>query len=73
MISTSTRRGLLIASLCLILSACASTAVAPPSGCDGRHRRPANPNGSVLASPPEAKAAQAPVTGGDLHVPCAAL
>jgi hypothetical protein len=37
---------------CLVLPAagCATTAPAVPKACDGHHRRPANPNGSVLES-----------------------
>jgi hypothetical protein len=40
------------AAACLILAACASAPPAPPKTCDGRHRRPANPYGSVLQAPP---------------------
>jgi hypothetical protein len=31
------------------LSACATFRTADPPGCDGRHRRPANPYGSILS------------------------
>ena len=37
-------------SFTLALPACASRTTAPPS-CDGKHRRPANPYGSVLGGP----------------------
>ncbi len=39
---------LLSASLTLFLSACTTPGAALPASCDGHHRRPANPNGSVL-------------------------
>ena len=41
-------RLLATAPLCLALAACATAAADKPAICDGRHRRPANPNGSVL-------------------------
>jgi hypothetical protein len=40
----------LIASL--VLTACASTSETKLAVCDGRHRRPANPYGSVLPTVP---------------------
>jgi len=44
------------------LSACASPGGATPAGCDGHHRRPANPNGSVLDGAPTPAAAPAAST-----------
>jgi hypothetical protein len=38
--------------LCLTLGACATATHERLAVCDGRHRRPANPNGSVLAPRP---------------------
>jgi hypothetical protein len=35
-----------------MLAACASGPPSPPKTCDGRHRRPGNPYGSVLQAPP---------------------
>jgi len=43
-------RFLITGAVCLALAACA-TASDKPAVCDGRHRRPANPNGSVLVAP----------------------
>jgi hypothetical protein len=44
-------RLLIPAALCLALGACATATPSKSlSVCDGRHRRPANPNGSVLVS-----------------------
>lgn len=39
--------------LALVISACAGQIATPP-GCDGKHRRPANPYGSVLPGGGEA-------------------
>jgi type IV secretion system protein VirB7 len=50
------RRPPALALLCLAaqcLSGCASLAGQEPPVCDGRHRRPANPYGSVLAPTPQ--------------------
>ena len=41
-------RLLATAPLCLALAACATAVPDKPTVCDGRHRRAANPNGSVL-------------------------
>jgi hypothetical protein len=40
--------------LCLALAACASARSDKLAVCDGQHRRPANPNGSVLTTAPVA-------------------
>jgi hypothetical protein len=48
---------LLAAALSLPMAACATSSVQPPKGCDGHHRRPANPNGSVLSAKNTALAA----------------
>jgi hypothetical protein len=54
----------------LALSACATASKSLPA-CDGRHRRPANPQGSVLdaaaprlAAPPTLAPAPQPPVGG---------
>jgi len=41
---------LLVAALSLPMAACATSPAQPPKACDGHHRRPANPNGSVLSA-----------------------
>jgi hypothetical protein len=51
---------LLAAALSLPMGACATAGPAPPKACDGHHRRPANPNGSVLAAPDPSRAASPP-------------
>jgi hypothetical protein len=43
-------RLLITGAVCLALAACA-TVSDKPALCDGRHRRPANPHGSVLVAP----------------------
>jgi hypothetical protein len=48
-------RFLTTGAVCLALAACA-TGADKPAVCDGRHRRPANPNGSVLLGEPRAQA-----------------
>lgn len=45
---------------CAALSACASTSEGKLPVCDGKHRRPANPHGSVLAPRDETKAPATP-------------
>ena len=47
----------------LALAGCATHSEPKPAVCDGKHRRPANPYGSVLPTAPEAKAV-APTTPG---------
>lgn len=60
----------LMAALCL--AACASPAAKLPT-CDGQHRRPANPYGSVLADPPApAKAALGSPADPASLAPCGA-
>jgi hypothetical protein len=49
-------RHLIPGALCLALGACASASPRLAT-CDGHHRRPANPNGSVLIAPPAAETA----------------
>ena len=49
----------------LVLSACATTGGGKPAVCDGKHLRPANPYGSVLAPPPEAAASATPAGSDD--------
>jgi hypothetical protein len=39
----------------LALAGCASTGGGKLAACDGKHRRPANPYGSVLTPKPEAQ------------------
>jgi len=39
-----------------VLSACATFRTADPPVCDGRHRRPANPYGSILSPSPHTPA-----------------
>jgi type IV secretion system protein VirB7 len=46
------RLGLILSILCL--AGCATQNDAKPAVCDGKHRRPANPYGSVLPSAPAA-------------------
>ena len=45
-------RLLITGALCLALAACATASPKTLAVCDGRHRRPANPTGSVLAVAP---------------------
>lgn len=47
------RIAILTISAALGLSACASTGGGKLAVCDGKHLRPANPYGTVLALPPE--------------------
>ena len=69
-------RRLLTGGLCLALGACATTSPQTLPKCDGQHRRPANPNGSVLLVPamvgkPGAPAAAAPpAASGPSFAPC---
>jgi hypothetical protein len=51
----------IIAAACFALAGCASTADPKLAVCDGKHRRPANPNGSVLTIAPTGSAAPSPV------------
>jgi hypothetical protein len=52
-------RLLLTGGLCLALGACATAQTQTLPTCNGQHRRPANPNGSVLlASDPAAAPAK---------------
>ena len=44
-------RLLLTGGLCLALGACTTAPAQTLPACDGKHRRPANPNGSVLLAP----------------------
>ena len=57
-------RLLITGALCLALGGCATASPKTLAVCDGRHRRPANPNGSVLVAPappqPSPSAAAAP-------------
>lgn len=52
---------------CLALAACASTSEGKLPVCDGKHRRPANPYGSVLLPKGDA-AAPAPKAPGNVSV-----
>ena len=52
-----------VLAVALALAGCATHAEPKPAVCDGKHRRPANPYGSVLPTPPDAKAV-APTTPG---------
>jgi hypothetical protein len=49
-------RPLAILTLGLIIAGCASQPDPKPATCDGKHRRPANPYGSVLPIPPPSEA-----------------
>ena len=46
--------------LALLLAGCATTSDPKPAVCDGKHRRPANPYGSVLPAVPAPEAGNAP-------------
>jgi hypothetical protein len=46
------RRTLIILTTLLALGGCATHSEPKPAVCDGKHRRPANPYGSVLPSIP---------------------
>ena len=48
----------------LVLASCATASDPKPAVCDGKHRRPANPYGSVLSTTPAPAAAQAPPAPG---------
>jgi hypothetical protein len=50
------QRFLLTGGLCLALGACATAPAQTLPTCNGQHRRPANPNGSVLLAPEAAPA-----------------
>ena len=52
----------LIVAASFALSACSSTGAEKPAICDGKHLRPANPYGTVLA--PAAEGPAAPSTQG---------
>jgi len=66
---TPLARLMLVAALAA-LAACAHHPDGRPAVCDGRHRRPANPYGSVLPNLPGAAAA--PATPGAVPPPPAA-
>lgn len=53
-------RPILVLVCCLAVSACASTSDGKLPICGGKHRRPANPYGSVLAPKDEATPPAAP-------------
>jgi len=46
------RRTLILFTVLLALGGCATQSEPKPAVCDGKHRRPANPYGSVLPSVP---------------------
>lgn len=52
------RRTLALSAVLLLLAGCAHDP--KPAVCDGKHRRPANPYGSVLPADPSAPAAGPP-------------
>jgi hypothetical protein len=56
-------RPIVLAAVALVLAGCASHADPKPAVCDGKHRRPANPYGSVLPNIPDGPAAR-PSAGG---------
>lgn len=65
----------------MLLAGCATHSEPKPAVCDGKHRRPANPYGSVLpniqgagATPPPASAAPGPQSSIDPQsiAPCGA-
>lgn len=65
----SLRTSSLVVSIALAvqaLSACATFRTADPPVCDGRHRRPANPYGSILS--PAAPDVPAPVADASLPI-----
>jgi hypothetical protein len=66
-------RLLLMGGLCLALGACAAATQTLPT-CNGQHRRPANPNGSVLLPPAAASSAPAAApphaASGPSFAPC---
>jgi hypothetical protein len=62
---TPARAALLIA---LAVSACSTIRDSEPARCHGA-RRPANPNGSILAADPPAAPPAAAVAGGCLGAP----
>ena len=54
-----------LATALLALTGCATHGDPKPAVCDGKHRRPANPNGSVLSTaPPPGAATATPKDGG---------
>ena len=52
-----------VVAVALALAGCATHAEPKPAVCDGKHRRPANPYGTVLPSAPDPKAVT-PATPG---------
>lgn len=50
------------------LGGCATLRTTEPPVCDGRHRRPANPYGSVLDPPPPPVVAEPAVESGTLDL-----
>lgn len=73
----SIRTGLVVAVMGLVIGGCATSRTPPLPICDGKHRRDANPYGTVLpgvVTPPPAVAPPAPAakpngTGTPLPVP----
>lgn len=53
------KRLILVAFGAMALSGCMGTHIKPPPVCDGKHRRTANPNGSILPSLPVPQPASA--------------
>jgi type IV secretion system protein VirB7 len=53
-----------LAAALLALAGCATHGDSKPAICDGKHRRPANPNGSVLTMAPPSGAATATPKAG---------
>lgn len=45
-----------------LLAGCATHSEPKPAVCDGKHRRPANPYGTVLPSAPDSKAPGQPAS-----------
>ena len=58
-----------IAATMVAVSGCATGQDAKPPVCDGRHRRPANPYGSVLPSIPTGPVAPPPRAGAPPPLP----
>lgn len=67
-------RLLLTVGLCLALGACATATTQTLPTCNGQHRRPANPSGSVLLTPsaaaPAATAAASKPASPASFAPC---
>lgn len=58
------KTALLTAAILQGLSACTSLRSEEPPVCDGRHRRPANPYGSILVAPQQAQTPIPTAPGG---------